>query len=65
MIQVGMLVQSLNIREHNLPAHAHIELDIISKKSGHITFTLRVNAGNIVDYNLVEYVDIDNKYGFQ
>jgi len=50
------------MREHNLRPHADIEVDIQAKKNGQITFTLRCNAGNIVDYSLVEYVDVKRKY---
>ena len=53
----------MTIREYNIQAHADIEVDIINKKNGQMTFTLRLNGGNIVDYNLVEYVDVRRKYG--
>lgn len=43
--------------------HADIEVDLQAKKDGQVTFTLRINAGNIVDYSLVEYVDVKRKYG--
>ena len=52
-----------NIRSHNIKAHADIEVDIIKRKNGQMTFTLRINGGNIVDYSLVEYVDVKTKYG--
>jgi len=52
----------LSIREHNIPAHLDIERDIKLKKDGLFTFTLRVNGGNIVDYSLMEYVDVKRKY---
>ena len=52
----------LFIRKHNVPAHLDIERDIKTKKDGLFTFTLRINGGNIVDYNLVEYVDVKRKY---
>ena len=52
----------LSIREHNVPAHLDIERDIKLKKDGLFTFTLRVNGGNIVDYSLMEYVDVKRKY---
>lgn len=51
------------IRDYNMKAHADIEADIAKKKDGQVTFTLRINAGNIVDYSLVEYVDVRRKYG--
>lgn len=56
-------METLKIRDHNIKPHADVEIDIMQKKNGQITFTLRINAGNIVDYNLVEYVDIKRKYG--
>jgi hypothetical protein len=56
-------MDNFTIREHNIKPHADIEVDIINKKNGQMTFTLRINGGNIVDYNLVEYVDIEEKYG--
>lgn len=57
------MIDEVKIREHNIKPHIDVELDIISKKDGLVTFTLRINAGNIVDYNLVEYVDVTKKYG--
>jgi len=51
------------MRPHNIKPHADIEVDIIQKQEGDMTFTLRINGGNIVDYNLVEYVDVKKKYG--
>lgn len=53
----------LTIRDYNVPAHMDIEKDIQGKKNGLLTFTLRVNAGNVVDYTVVEYVDARSKYG--
>lgn len=55
-------MEELNIRSANLRAHADIEVDILGKKTGQMTFTVRVNGGNIVDYSLVEYVDAKRKY---
>lgn len=55
-------MHSLDIRKWNVPAHIDIEDDIKTKQNGRITFTLRFNAGNIVDYNLVEYIDPRTKY---
>ena len=52
----------LKIREHNVQAHVDIESDIQEKKTGQMTFTLRLNGGNIVDYSLVEYVNVRKKY---
>ena len=53
----------MDIREHNIKPHADIEVDIMNKKEGRMTFTLRINGGNIVDFSLVEYVDMKKKYG--
>lgn len=47
---------ALDIRDHNKQAHIDIEEDIQAQKNGLFTFTLRINGGNIVDYNLTEYV---------
>ena len=52
----------LSVRKHNVPAHLDIENDIAKKKNGQFTFTIRVNNGNIVDYNVTEVVDIRSKY---
>lgn len=30
-----------------------------------MTFTLRINGGNIVDFSLVEYVNVKKKYAHQ
>jgi len=52
----------LSIRDHNKQCHIDIEEDIKLRKNGLITFTLRVNNGNIVDYNVTEYVNDKEKY---
>src|SRR4051812_33415475 len=49
---------NLTISEHNKQAHTDIEHDIEKQKDGLFTFILRVDKGNIVDYNVVEYTDI-------
>ena len=54
---------ALNIREHNIKAHLDIEDEIKQRKEGLFTFTLRVNNGNIVDFNVTEYVNVRQKYG--
>ena len=48
----------LNISEHNKQVHVDIETDIQKQKDGLFTFILRINSGNVVDYNVVEYCDI-------
>lgn len=50
------------IKKHNVEAHVDIEKDIKDRNTGQFTFTLRINDGNIVDYNVTEYVDIPQKY---
>ena len=47
----------LDIRDHNVQPHLDIENDIERRKNGLFTFTLRVNNGNIVDYNVFEYAN--------
>ncbi len=49
---------NLTISPHNVQAHTDIEHDIERQKNGLLTFILRVDNGNIVDYNVVEYSDI-------
>ncbi len=48
---------NLNINPHNIEAHTDIEHDIEKQRNGLLTFILRVDNGNIVDYNVVEYAD--------
>lgn len=52
----------LNIRKYNVRAHLDIEKDIEKTGNGLFTFTLRINGGNIVDYNLTEHIDVKRKY---
>ena len=52
----------LTMKESNIPVHLDVEEDIKKKKDGLITFTLRINNGNVVDYNKTEYVDAKTKY---
>lgn len=56
-------MSEFTIREKNIKPHADIEVDILERKNGNMTFTLRINSGDIVDYNLVEYVNVKKKYG--
>ena len=53
------------IRKHNEKAHLDIESDLSKKKEGVFTFVLRVNNGNIVDYSVVEYVDVTKYTGLE
>ena len=46
------------VRRANLPAHDDIETDILNQQNGNLSFVLRVNGGNIVDYSVVEYVNV-------
>lgn len=47
----------LDIRRHNLQPHVDLEKEIEEKKNGLFTFILRVNGGNIVDCNVMEYLN--------
>lgn len=58
-------MKELTIREHNILPHINIEEEIQLKGNGQMTFTLRINGGNIVDFSLVEYVNVKKKYAHQ
>jgi len=51
----------LSISEKNVLPHTDIERDIQERQNGLFTFTLRVNNSQVVDYNVMEYID-GNKY---
>ena len=53
----------LTIREHNIKPHLDLEEEVSKRASGVLTFTVRVNNGNIVDLNITEYVNARQKYG--
>jgi hypothetical protein len=53
----------LSILDWNVLPHLDLEDDIRTQKNGLFTITIRLNNGNIVDYNLTEYVDPISKYG--
>lgn len=53
---------NFNIRKHNVLPHLDIEKDLSTKTNGLFTFTLRINKGDIVDYNLTEQIDVKAKY---
>ena len=55
---------SLDIRKSNIPCHLDLEKEITLKKNGLFTFTVRVNSGNIVDFNVVEYVNVSTYQQF-
>ena len=46
------------IRKANIQAHDDIETIILNQQNGLLTFTLRINGGNIVDLNVVELVNV-------
>lgn len=48
------MITGIVIRQHNKQAHLDIVKDMIKQKEGIFTFILRINAGNIVDYVLME-----------
>lgn len=52
----------LKMRQSNVPCHLDIENYIQERKTGLITFTLRVNSGNIVDFVPTEYVPVSQRY---
>lgn len=52
----------IDLKEMNVPAHLDVEEDIRKKKNGQMTFTVRMNASKIVDYNHTQYVDTKAKY---
>ena len=52
----------MKIRKYNVPAHIDIETHLERRMKGNVTFTVRVNAGNIVDLSIVNYVDTRKKY---
>jgi len=52
----------LLIRKHNILPHIDIEKDIQKVKNGRLSFTLRVNNGNIVDKNVTEFINLKRKY---
>lgn len=54
---------NIELREANIPAHLNIEDDLAKYIKGLLTFSLRVNAGNIVDYTQTEYVNAKKYFG--
>lgn len=54
---------NIELKEANIPAHLDIEQDIQKRKNGLLTFTLRINRGEISDYNLVQYVNAQKYFG--
>ena len=49
------------VKEHNKRVHLDIERDIQKIGNGILSFTIKVNDGDVVDYAPVEYVN-RNKY---
>lgn len=54
---------ALSIRDHNIKPHLDLEKEVTTRGDGILTFTVRVNNGNIVDLNITEYVNAIKKYG--
>lgn len=52
----GYINYALEIKKANVPVHLDLEHEITLKKNGLLTFTVRVNNGSIVDFNVTEYV---------
>lgn len=52
----------LTIRESNIKCHLDLETYLKERKNGLVTFTLRINAGNIVDFEHFEYVPVKERY---
>lgn len=52
----------ISMKEQNVPAHLDVEEAIQQRKTGLLTFTIRMNNGDIVDYNRTEYVNVKTKY---
>lgn len=52
----------LTIRQANIKCHLDIENYLKERKNGLVTFTLRVNSGNIVDFVPTEYVPVSKRY---
>lgn len=46
----------LSISEKNVLPHTDIERDIQERQNGLFTFTLRINNGQVVDLNMMEYI---------
>lgn len=46
-----------SIRKANIQPHDDIETAILTQQNGLLTFTIRINNGNIVDFNMVKYVN--------
>lgn len=49
-----MIIHEIIVREHNKRVHDDIDKDLLRKKEGLLTFVVRVNNGNIVDYCVLE-----------
>lgn len=55
---------NLDIPQHNIKPHLDIEKDIQTQKNGLMTFTIRVNQGNIEDYVRYETITAARYSGF-
>ena len=52
----------IRIRKENIACHLDIDRYLKDRNSGQVTFTIRVNAGEIVDFVETEYVPVKQKY---
>lgn len=57
-----MAFTELKMKESNVKCHLDIENYLAERKNGLVTFTLRVNDGNIVDFVHTEYVPVQKRY---
>lgn len=52
----------IRIRKENIACHLDIDRYLKERGSGQVTFTIRVNSGEIVDFVETEYVPVKQKY---
>lgn len=50
------MIYRIPVRKNNRLVYLDIIRDMVSKKNGLFSFTLRMNAGNIVDYVTMEVI---------
>jgi len=48
---------ALEIPDYNIQPHIDIENQLLYKRNGLLTFTVRISGGRIVDLCLIEYVE--------
>ena len=56
---------ALEIRKNNVACHLDLEKEITTKRDGLLTFTVRINSGNIVDFNCTDYIDVRTYLGLK